>query len=32
MGQSIQEWTEYNLRRTAFKKFEVLLSEADHIP
>ena len=24
MGQSVQEWTKYNLRKTAFKKFEVM--------
>ena len=26
MGQSIQEWTKYNLWKTAFKKFEVIWS------
>ena len=26
MGQSIQEWTKENLRKTAFKKFEVIWS------
>ena len=24
MGQGIQEWTKYNLRKTAPKKFEVI--------
>ena len=31
MGQSIQKWTKQNLWRTAFKTFEVIASEADHI-
>ena len=26
LGQSIQEWTKWNLRKTAFKKFEVTRS------
>ena len=29
MDQAIQEWTKYNLWKTAFKKFEVI--QADHI-
>ena len=33
MGQSIQEWINENLRKTAFKKFERIWSaEADYIP
>ena len=32
MGQSIQEWTKWNLWKTAFKKFKVIWSaQADHI-
>ena len=31
LGQSIQEWTKWNLWRTAFKKVEVIWSAADHI-
>ena len=27
MGQSIQEWTKWNLRKTTFKKFEVIWSD-----
>ena len=26
MRQTTQEWTKYNLRKTAFKKFEVIYS------
>ena len=33
MGQSIQEWTEQNLWKTAFKKFEEVWSALSfHIP
>ena len=32
MGQSIQEWTKYNLRKTAFKKFEVIWSASANAP
>ena len=33
MGQSIQEWTKYNLWKTAFKKFEEVWSAlADYTP
>ena len=33
MGQSIQEWTKYNLWKTAFKKFEEVWSaQADYTP
>ena len=31
MGQSIQEWTKWNLWKTAFKKFEVIWSASDMV-
>ena len=31
MGQSIQEWTKYNLWKTAFKKFEGIWSAVRNV-